>query len=114
MTATDVLDELTSLGITATVSGQKLLLTPGSKVPQDLLVQIKEHKDELLELVTQPTDSSEVTPTSACSCSPLPSQAEHGHLAQAGCGPTYERCDICGYRWQCKICSGCRRCRFPG
>ncbi len=58
---------------------------------------------------------SVISPLStACSCDPLPSQAEYGHLAQAGCGPSYERCSACGYRWRCKICSGCRRCRFPG
>jgi len=111
MTATDVLDELASLGITATASGEKLLLVPGSKVPQELLPEIKEHKNELLELVSLPSESSEAAP---CSCSPLPTQAEYGHMAQAGCGPTYERCRECGYTWQCKLCGGCRRCRFPG
>ena len=54
MTATDVLDELISLGVTATANGQKLLLEPGSKVPQDLLTEVKEHKSELLELVSTP------------------------------------------------------------
>ena len=54
MTATDVLDELTSLGVTATANGQKLLLEPGSKVPQDLLTEVKGHKTELLELVSAP------------------------------------------------------------
>ena len=111
MTAADVLDELASLGIRATASGQKLLLTPGSRVPQELLVEVREHKNELLELVTQPPDSSEVAP---CSCDPLPSQDEHGDMAQAGCGPDYDRCQACGYTWRCKLCGGCRRCRFPG
>ena len=54
MTAVDVLDELASLGITATASGQKLLLAPGSKVPQELLAEVKTHKTELLELVSTP------------------------------------------------------------
>ena len=54
MTAVDVLDELASLGITTAAAGQKLLLTPGSKVPQELLVQVKQHKTELLELVSAP------------------------------------------------------------
>ena len=54
MTAVDVLDELAALGITATAAGQKLFLTPGSKVPQELLAEVKTHKNELLELVTAP------------------------------------------------------------
>ena len=114
MTAADVLDELASLGITATASGEKLLLVPGSKVPQELLVEVKEHKNELLELVNQTSDSIQVGPTTACVCNPLPSQGEYGHRAQAGCGPGHERCATCGYRWQCKVCRGCRRCRAPG
>ena len=114
MTAADVLGELASLGITATAAGQKLLLAPGSKVPPSLLIEIKEHKNELLELVIQPSDSSGVVPTTACSCDPLPSQKEHGHMAQAGCGPDNERCEACGYTWRCKLCLGCRYCRDPG
>ena len=58
MTATDVLDELTSLGVTATANGQKLLLEPGSKVPQELLVEVKENKNELLVLVSTSDTSS--------------------------------------------------------
>ncbi len=113
MTATDVLDELTSLGVTATANGQNLLLEPGSKVPQELLAVVKEHKNELLDLVTQPSDSSGILPTAACSCS-IPTHSQHGHPSQAGCGPTYERCEACGYTWRCKLCLGCRYCRDPG
>ncbi len=106
MTAVDVLDELTSLGITATASGQKLLLAPGSKVPQELLAEVKEHKSELLDLVTHP-----LVPTTACTCNPPPSQGEYRATAQAGCGTAYPRCSSCGYTWHCKLCGGCRNCR---
>ena len=58
MTAVDVLDELASLGITATASGQKLLLATGSRVPQELLVEVKENKNELLVLVSTSDTSS--------------------------------------------------------
>ena len=111
MTAVDVLDELAALGITATASGEKLLLVPGSKVPQDLLAKVKTHKNELLELVNQPPEGSEVVSSTACSCDPLPSQVENGHMALAGCGPDYQKCVKCGYTWRCQICEGCRRCR---
>ena len=114
MTAGDVLDELAALGITATASGQKLLLTPGSKVPQELLAEVKTHKNELLDLVTQPSDPSAVVSSTACTCDPLPSVTLGGHLAHAGCGPDYERCSNCGKIWQCKLCLGCRYCRTPG
>ena len=49
MNPTDVLHKLSDLGITARASGEKLMLKPGSKVPAGLLVEIKEHKTELLE-----------------------------------------------------------------
>ena len=80
MTATDVLDELASLGVTATAAGQKLLLTPGSKVPQDLLVEVKEHKNELLELVNQPSDSSKGTISVLSEISPPRTDAFSDHL----------------------------------
>ena len=100
MDATDVLNELTDLGITARASGEKLLLEPGSKVPPSLLVKIKEHKTELLELVDQTSDSIQVGPTTACACNPLPSQGEYGHRAQAGCpARTRHRSRGCDRRW---------------
>ena len=48
MDATEVLDRLSALGITAWASGEKLLLEPGSKVPPDLLDEVREHKPEIL------------------------------------------------------------------
>lgn len=114
MLATEILTALHDAGATARVNGDKLLVEPGNRVPAELVPEIREHKLEIMELVNQPPESSAVVPTTACSCDPLPSQTMDGDLAQAGCGPTYERCAECGYRWQCKLCGGCRRCRFPG
>ena len=64
MGVTDVLDRLSALGITARASGEKLLLQPGSKVPPDLLAEVKAHKAEALTLLK---DSPDYVAT-ACVC----------------------------------------------
>ena len=76
------------------------------RLPDDLLERLRRCKAEIVELLN-------TTPVTACACDPLPSQAEHENMAQAGCGPGYEQCPMCGYTWRCKICMGCHRCRFP-
>jgi len=45
----EVLGQLAELGITPQASGNKLLLTPGSKVPVDLIAQVKKYKTEIIE-----------------------------------------------------------------
>ena len=49
MGVVEVLDQLAELGITPKASGNKLLLTPGSKVPIDLFAQVKKYKTEIIE-----------------------------------------------------------------
>ena len=66
------------------------------RLPDDLLEQLRRCKAEIVELLI-------TNPATACACDPLPSQAEYAHLAQAGCGPNYQRCGACGYHWQCKF-----------
>ena len=56
MDAADVLERLTDLGITATVNGTTLRLEPGSKVPPELLAEVKEHKPEILALLVPVSD----------------------------------------------------------
>ena len=53
MTTSGVLERLASLGVTVKVSGEKLLLEPGSKVPADLMAQVKEHKPAILETLSR-------------------------------------------------------------
>ena len=48
MDATEVLDKLSALGITARAAGEKLLLELGSKVPADLMAEVKEHKSDIV------------------------------------------------------------------
>jgi len=49
--ATAILNKLYSLGIGVTVSGDKLLLEPGSSVPTELVEELKSHKPEVLGLL---------------------------------------------------------------
>ena len=51
MKATAILDKLHSLGIGVTVSGDKLLLEPGSSVPKELVEELKAHKPEVMDLL---------------------------------------------------------------
>lgn len=103
MDASGIIESLKNLGISIKSDGDKLLLRPGSRVPLEMVSEIRRHKGEILAWVSN-----------ACACNPLPTQAHYGAMAQAGCGPKYQQCDVCGYTWRCKICGGCRRCRFPG
>ncbi len=108
MTAEELLYEARKQGAVFTVPepGRVHVEAP-EKLPDDLLEQLRRCKAEIVELlITQPA--------AARTCQPPPMQAEYGALAQAGCGPDYECCGTCGYTWRCKICMGCRRCRFPG
>jgi len=52
--AAAILEKLSLLGIATTPSGEKLLLEPGSKVPADLVSQIREHKTEILAHLGKP------------------------------------------------------------
>jgi hypothetical protein len=53
-TAVELLEKVKALGVTLTPSGDKLLLEPGSKVPPDLVRQIREHKTEILAHLSKP------------------------------------------------------------
>ena len=56
MKATDVLDRLTRLGVTAWATGEKVLLEPGSKVPPDLLVEVRQNKAEIVARLRRRTE----------------------------------------------------------
>jgi hypothetical protein len=101
--AREIINTLSNLGVTICAQGENLAVVPKNKVPADLVEELRQHKSDILALLS-----------SACTCNPLPSQAKFGALAQAGCGPKYERCHTCRHTRQCKICGGCRQCRSPG
>jgi len=101
MEAADVLDRLAALGITARASGEKLLLEPGSKVPPELLAEVRHCKAEVLTILKDGPDYA----ATACVC-PMP------------VGPTGpDRCNVCKLALLCPGCGLCRGCklrlRFP-
>ena len=54
MLATEILTALQEVGATARVNGDKLLVEPGNRVPAELVPEIREHKFEIMELVSIP------------------------------------------------------------
>lgn len=48
MHVTAILDRLNSLGVSVTMSGDRLLLEPGSRLPPELVEEIKAYKQEIL------------------------------------------------------------------
>ena len=50
MEAQAILDRLYSLGIEVIISGDKLLLEPGSRVPEELVEELKSHKQDIILL----------------------------------------------------------------
>ncbi len=101
MTAAEVLVRLSAMGITAWTSGEKLLLEPGSKVPPELLAEVREHKAEVLTLLIEPVDYA----ATACVCS----------VPVGRTGP--DTCIVCELPLICPVCERCRGCklrlRFP-
>ncbi|HIN06448.1 MAG TPA: hypothetical protein EYM65_09465 [Dehalococcoidia bacterium] len=57
MDAAQVVEALVSLRISVRAKGDKLLLAPGSKVPQELVPDLQRCKLEILQLVTGPPPS---------------------------------------------------------
>jgi hypothetical protein len=51
--ATELLDELQAQGISVSLDGSELVLRPGSKLPPDLLKEIRQRKAEIMSLVCQ-------------------------------------------------------------
>jgi hypothetical protein len=96
MEAVVILEELARLGVTVRVMGPKLLLEPGSKVPTDLVGEVKACKIELLALLRQEVDYA----ATACVC-PVP------------IGPTGNtRCPVCQLPLICLGCGRCRGCKL--
>jgi hypothetical protein len=56
MEAIEILSTLRNLGITAQANGNKLAMTPGSKVPPELVPEIRRCKAEILNLICQPEE----------------------------------------------------------
>ena len=59
MLAAEILDTFKKLGITARVSGDKLIVEPGSKLLPDLKPEIRQRKAEIMALLFQPNAESD-------------------------------------------------------
>lgn len=57
MDANAILDRLATLGVTVRADGDRVLLQPGSIVPQDLKVAIRDNKAEIIALLTDPPNA---------------------------------------------------------
>jgi hypothetical protein len=91
MQAHQIFKALTDLGVTIRVDGTDLVVVPKSKVPDNLVSELRGHKAKLLALLT-----------GVCFCkSPMPRADVENHPCQ--------RCDLAG---RCTVCGGCRWCAF--
>jgi hypothetical protein len=70
MEPTEILTTLQTLNISIDVNGDKLVLTPGSMVPPELVPEIREHKAELLALVRPPSSETELRQLLDCTYDP--------------------------------------------
>ena len=85
MDATEVLQKLSALGITARASGEKLLLQSGSKVPSALLTEVRQCKGDILDYLRRQPGLANP-----------PEYAATGCICPAPIGPTGEgRCAVC-------------------
>jgi hypothetical protein len=57
MGATEVIELLQSLGISIRATGDKLLLDPGSRVPPELVQEIRQNKQEIMALLALPSQT---------------------------------------------------------
>ena len=61
MGAAEVIEALQELGVSVKARGDKLLLEPGSKVPPELVRDIRRHKQQILQLLAEPTPPNDST-----------------------------------------------------
>jgi hypothetical protein len=61
MGAAEVIEILQGLGVKVKAQGGKLFLEPGSKVPSDLVPEIRQHKHEILEMLAEPLPTDDST-----------------------------------------------------
>jgi hypothetical protein len=53
MEPTAILATLEQLGITTEANGDKLVMVPGSKVPPELVAEVRQHKSEIMALLSR-------------------------------------------------------------
>ena len=60
MDAAQVVEALVSLQISVRAKGDKLLLVPGSKVPQELVQEVRKHKGEIIAVLNRSTELADL------------------------------------------------------
>ena len=60
MDAAQVIEALVSLQISVRAKGDKLLLVPGSKVPQELVQEVRKHKGEIIAVLNRSTELADL------------------------------------------------------
>jgi hypothetical protein len=60
MDAAQVVEALVSLQISVRAEGDKLLLIPGSKVPQELVQEVRKHKGEIIGVLNRGTELTDL------------------------------------------------------
>jgi len=86
-----IIHRLSSLGVTIHAEGEHLSITPKSRVPVDLIPELRQRKPDLMALLAK-----------MCFCLPpmRPANLE---------SPACQYCDIACW---CSTCGGCRWCAF--
>lgn len=91
MDARVILDKLSNLGITMVKNGDKLRFEPGSRVPDDLVSEIRQHKAELLACLNRkPLLGDELERVLE-----LGARRKRGEISALRCGITGHRCTSC-------------------
>jgi len=94
MQASEILEYCQDNGVQLWVNGDTLQYKPASKLPPELLPEIRKHKSEIIHLIS--------TPPEVCRCQPpMP-------IADIDSKP----CSDCGIACWCIACGGCRWCQF--
>jgi len=99
MDAVAILEQLQHQGVTVRAAAGNLLLEPGSKVPVELIAEVKLHKPELLAYLTrQEPPPEEVADSVDCAlraATRLGQQLQKGEIMAFRCGLTGKACWVC-------------------
>lgn len=96
MDAKELLERLERVGVRAETSGDTLRLTPGSRVPSDLVELVRWHKAEIIAALrgeTLPSPSEVADGVEACLR--LGARLKIGTISYIVCGLTGRRCTGC-------------------
>ena len=95
MELTAILDKLQSLGVSITVADDRLRLEPGSRVPPQLLGELRRHKWELLDFLLAPLPESQALADELERLMVLGQRLKRGEITAIRCGKTGQLCRAC-------------------